>query len=79
MSRSFTLNKKQDVYRVCGLREAFVLFDFVDESIEDLKLLLNRCVIDSLYMKTEEGRRFIPFAFGLSRQMLKEFLALIRF
>ncbi|XP_030497409.2 uncharacterized protein LOC115713067 isoform X2 [Cannabis sativa] len=78
LSRSLSLNKKQDVYRVCGLREAFVLFDFVDESIEDLKLLLNRCVIAPLYMKTEEGRRFIAFAFGLSRQMLKEFLAMIR-
>ncbi|XP_062101820.1 uncharacterized protein LOC133807872 isoform X2 [Humulus lupulus] len=78
MSRSLTLSKKQDVYRVCALREAFILFDFEDESIEDLKLLLIRCVIAPLYMKTEEGRRFIAFAFGLSRQLLKEFLAMIR-
>ena len=78
LSRSLTLNKKQDVHRVCALREAFSLFDFEDESIGDLKLLLIRCVISPLYMKTEEGRRFIAFAFGLSRQLLKEFLAMIR-
>ncbi|POO00719.1 Condensin-2 complex subunit G [Trema orientale] len=78
LSRSLTLSKKQDVHRVCALREAFSLFDFEDESIEDLKLLLIRCVIAPLYMKTEEGRRFIAFAFGLSRQLLKEFLAMIR-
>ncbi|KAF3440827.1 hypothetical protein FNV43_RR19113 [Rhamnella rubrinervis] len=78
LSRSLTLTKKQDVHRVYSLREAFSLFDFEDESIEDLKLLLVRCVIAPLYIKMEEGRRFIAFTFGLSAQLLKEMLAMIR-
>ncbi|XP_048322357.1 uncharacterized protein LOC107424913 [Ziziphus jujuba] len=78
LSRSLTERKKQDIHRVYSLREAFNLFDFEDDSIEDLKVLLVRCVIAPLYIKTEEGRRFIAFTFGLSTQLLKELLAMIR-
>ncbi|KAF7828622.1 condensin-2 complex subunit G2 [Senna tora] len=78
LSRSLTLKKKVDVHRVCVHREAFVLFDFDDESIEDLKLLLLRCVISPLYLKTEDGRRFLIFIFGLSNQLAKEILSMIR-
>ncbi|GAB4849062.1 hypothetical protein Ancab_003876 [Ancistrocladus abbreviatus] len=77
VARSLTLEKKVDVHRVYVLREAFGLFDFEDESIEDLKLLLIRCMITSLYLKMEDGRRFIAFTFGLSPQLLKEALAMI--
>ncbi|XP_022963354.1 uncharacterized protein LOC111463584 [Cucurbita moschata] len=78
LSRSLTLKKKGDVHKVYMLREAFSLFDFEDESIKDLKLLLIRCVISPLYLKTEDGRRFLAYTFGLSRQLLKEALAIIR-
>lgn len=78
LSRSLTLKKKVDVHRVCVLREAFALFDFEDESIEDLRLLLVRSVISPLYLKTEDGRRFLSFIFGLSSQLGKEMLAMIR-
>lgn len=78
VSRSLTLKKKVDVHRVYSLRDAFSLFDFDDDSIEDLKLLLIRCVISPLYLKTEDGRKFLAFVFGLSRQMLKEALAMIK-
>ncbi|EEF37095.1 conserved hypothetical protein [Ricinus communis] len=78
VSRSLTSKRKIDVHRVCALREAFNLFDFEDESIEDLKLLLMRCVISPLYLKTEDGRRFLAFIFGLSMQLLKEALAMIK-
>lgn len=78
LSRSLTLKKKVDVHRVYTLRDAFSLFDFDDESIEDLKLLLIRCVISPLYLKTEDGRKFIAFIFGLSRQVFKEALAMIK-
>ncbi|KAK2983287.1 hypothetical protein RJ640_030566 [Escallonia rubra] len=78
LSRSLTLKKKVDVHRVYALREAFNLFDFEDDSIEDLKLLLIRCVISPLYLKTEDGRRFVAFMFGLSGQLVKEALAMIR-
>lgn len=78
LSRSLTLKKKVDVHRVYVLREAFALFDFDDESIEDLKLLLIRCVISPLYLKTEDGRKFLSFIFGLSDQLGKEMLAMVR-
>ncbi|KAK6923140.1 Condensin-2 complex subunit G2 [Dillenia turbinata] len=78
LARSLTLRKKVDVHRVYVLREAFSMFDFDDESIEDLKLLLIRCVITPLYLKTEEGRKFVAFMFGLSIQIVKEALALIK-
>ncbi|XP_039155763.1 condensin-2 complex subunit G2-like [Eucalyptus grandis] len=72
VSRSLTLKKKVDVGRVYAMREAFGLFDFEDDSIEDMKMLLIRCVISPLYLKTEEGKRFVAFMFGLSRQLVKE-------
>ncbi|KAK3007179.1 hypothetical protein RJ639_017343 [Escallonia herrerae] len=78
LSMSLTLKMKVDVHRVYALREAFILFDFEDDSIEDLKLLLIRCVISPLYLKTEDKRRFMAFMFGLSRQLVKEVLAMIR-
>ncbi|ESQ46369.1 hypothetical protein EUTSA_v10000018mg [Eutrema salsugineum] len=78
LSRSLTLKKKVDVHRVYMLREAFTLFDFEDESIEDLKMLLMRCVVSPLYVKTEDGQRFVSFAFGLSRQLMKSGLAVVK-
>ncbi|KAL2551646.1 ARM repeat superfamily protein [Forsythia ovata] len=78
LSRSLTLKKKVDVHRVYTLREAFTLFDFEDESIEDLKHLLIRCIISPLYLKTEDGRKFIAFMFGLSGQLAKEAFAMMK-
>jgi len=78
LSRSLTLKKKVDVHRVYMLREAFTLFDFEDESIEDLRMLLMRCVVSPLYVKTEDGQRFVSFAFGLSRQLMKSGLAVVK-
>lgn len=78
LSRSLTLKKKVDVHRVYSLREAFTLFDFEDESIEDLKLLLIRCLIAPFYLKMDEGRKFLAFMFGLSRQLVKEVLAMVK-
>ncbi|KAI3785133.1 hypothetical protein L1987_44246 [Smallanthus sonchifolius] len=78
LSKSLTLKKKVDVHRVYAFREAVALFDFEDESIEDLKLLLIRCLISPLFLKMDEGRRFLAFMFGLSRQLVKESLAMIR-
>lgn len=78
LSRSLTDGKKVDVRRVCALREALALFDFDDESIEDLKLLLVRSIITPLYLKTEEGRRFVASLFGLNLQLTKEALAMVR-
>ncbi|KAJ0963421.1 hypothetical protein J5N97_028543 [Dioscorea zingiberensis] len=78
ISKSLTQGKKVDVRRVYALRDALVLFDYVDESIEDTRLLLVRCVITPVYLKTEEGRKFIAFVLGLNGRLMKEALALIR-
>ncbi|KAL3526878.1 hypothetical protein ACH5RR_011534 [Cinchona calisaya] len=78
LSRALTLKKKVDVHRVYSLREAFVLFDFEDESIEDLKDLLIRCLISPVFFKTEEGRKFVAFVLKLSGQLVKEALAMIK-
>ncbi|RID55317.1 hypothetical protein BRARA_G02585 [Brassica rapa] len=79
LSRSLTLKKKVDVHRIYMLREAFALFDFDDEeSIGDLRMLLMRCVVSPLYLKTEDGQRFLSFAFGLSRQLMKSGLAVVK-
>ncbi|CAA0841052.1 ARM repeat superfamily protein [Striga hermonthica] len=78
LSRSLTLMKKVDVHRVYGVRDAFMLFDFEDESIEDLKHLLIRCLISPLYLKTEEGRKFVAFLFCLSVRLTKELCAMIK-
>lgn len=78
LSRSLTLKKKVDVHRVYTLRDAFMLFDFEDDSIEDLKNLMIRCVISPLYLKTEDGRKFNAYLFCLSVQLTKELCAMIK-
>lgn len=78
LSRSLTLKKKVDVHRVYALREAFTCFDFDDESIEDLKRLLLRCYIEPLYLKTDDGKKFLSFLFELDKQLVKEALVMIR-
>ncbi|URE37109.1 Condensin II non structural maintenance of chromosomes subunit [Musa troglodytarum] len=78
LSSSLTEGKKGDVRRVYALREAFLLFDYVDESIEDMKTLLVRCVITPVYLKMEEGRKFVAFMLGLNGQLMKESLVLMK-
>ncbi|VFR00024.1 unnamed protein product [Cuscuta campestris] len=78
LSRALTSTKKVHVHRLYAMREAFNLFDFDDESIVDLKHLMMRCVISPLFLKMEDGRKFIAFMFGLSGQLVKEALEMIR-
>ncbi|KAH9314617.1 hypothetical protein KI387_023244 [Taxus chinensis] len=79
LSKSLSAGRKIDVHRVYAMREAFTFFDFTDEeSIHDLKHLLIRCVVTPLYVRTEEGRRFISFLLGLNAQLANDVLAIIR-
>lgn len=78
LSRSLTLKRKVDVHRVYALREAFTCFDYDDESIEDMKRFLLRCYIEPLYLKTEDGKKFLSFLFELDTQLVKEALVMIR-
>ncbi|KAK1322900.1 hypothetical protein QJS10_CPA02g00288 [Acorus calamus] len=73
------LGRKSDVRRVHALRDALPLLDFEDEgSIKDLRLLLVRCFVTPLYIKTEEGRRFLAFSLGLNGRLAKEALAVVQ-
>ncbi|CAN6450246.1 unnamed protein product [Victoria cruziana] len=78
LATSLCAGKKSAVRRVYLLRDAFTLLDFLDDSIQDLKLLLLRCVVTPIYLRTEEGKKFLSFLFGLNVQLLKEVLAMIR-
>ncbi|KAJ3670032.1 hypothetical protein LUZ60_010356 [Juncus effusus] len=78
LARSLNLAKKSDVRRVFGLREAFGMFDYEDESIEDVKMLFLRCAIAPVYLKCDEGRKFLSFLFGLNDKLAKEILVLIK-
>ncbi|XP_078178068.1 ARM repeat superfamily protein isoform X2 [Carex rostrata] len=77
LSRSLTQGKKAGVRRVFTLREAFALFDYEDESIEDVKLLLLRCFVAPVYVKSDEGRKTLAFVLGLNEKLTKEALTLI--
>ncbi|XP_022782675.1 condensin-2 complex subunit G2-like [Stylophora pistillata] len=62
-----------DVNRVWSLRQCLHLMDFDDDSSESLKQLLHQCMIHPVYLKLEEGRRFLSYAFGLNPGLSKEF------
>ncbi|KAJ4781207.1 Condensin-2 complex subunit G2 [Rhynchospora pubera] len=78
LSRSVTAGRRAEVRRVFALREAFALFDYEDESIEDFKLLLLRCFICPVYVKSDEGRKILAFVLGLNEKLAKDALSLIR-
>eukprot|EP01018_Ginkgo_biloba_P001403 Gb_28704 [translate_table: standard] len=78
LAKSLSMGRKVDVHRIYAMREAFTFFDFMDDSIEDLKHLLIRCVVTPSYLRTDDGRRFVAFLFGLNAQLVKELIAIIR-
>ena len=54
-----------DVKRVFAVRDALSLLDFEDETAETLNELLLRCLIDPLFLRVAEGKRFLAFIFHL--------------
>jgi condensin-2 complex subunit G2 len=78
LSKSLEFGKKTHVHRVYNMREAFTLFDFVDESIEDLKHLLMRCVLTPAYLRSNDGCRFITFLFNINGQLTKELIVMVK-
>ncbi|MCO5567908.1 hypothetical protein L7F22_021604 [Adiantum nelumboides] len=78
LSKSLEFSRKVNVHRVYSMREAFVLFDFVDETIEDLKHLLMRCVLTPSYLRSPDGCRFISFLFNINVQLTKELIVMVR-
>ncbi|KAJ7120632.1 hypothetical protein O6H91_04G021800 [Diphasiastrum complanatum] len=77
LSKSLGSNRKVDVRRAYLMRDALLLFDFMDESAVDLKHLLIRCIVTPLYLRSVDGQRFISFLFGLNAQLVKELACII--
>ncbi|XP_073235471.1 condensin-2 complex subunit G2-like [Porites lutea] len=71
--RSLNRGIVSDVKRVWSLRQALLLMDFEDNSSESMKQLLHQCMIHPMYLKLEEGRRFLSYLFGLNPELSKEF------
>ncbi|KAJ3423558.1 condensin-2 complex subunit g2 [Anaeramoeba flamelloides] len=70
--------KISEVKRVYNLRSGLKLLDFEDNSTEWLKTLLLRCVICPLYLKSNEGQKFISFLFQLDLNLIEDLHATIK-
>ncbi|OEL23258.1 Condensin-2 complex subunit G2 [Dichanthelium oligosanthes] len=65
--------------RLFALRDALALLDYDDDqSIYDFKMLLLRCFVSPLFLKAEEGRKFLALVLGVSEGIAREGLELIR-
>ncbi|TVU46141.1 hypothetical protein EJB05_05659, partial [Eragrostis curvula] len=64
--------------RLVALRDALPLLDYADESISDFKMLLLRCFVSPLFLKAEEGRKFLALVLGVSEGIAREGLELIK-
>ncbi|KAL6637276.1 hypothetical protein ACP70R_024848 [Stipagrostis hirtigluma subsp. patula] len=64
--------------RLFALRDALPVLDYADESISDFKMLLLRCFMSPLFLKAEEGRKFLALVLGVSEGLAREGLELIR-
>ncbi|XP_065053043.1 condensin-2 complex subunit G2-like [Rhopilema esculentum] len=56
---------KVDLERVWDIRESLQLFDLEDESSSGLKALMQRCLMQALYLETELGRKILVYMFTL--------------
>lgn len=54
-----------DVKRLHAVRKALLLLDFNDESIESIRELLLRTVVQPAFLKCAEGTRFLGFLFSI--------------
>jgi condensin-2 complex subunit G2 len=65
--------------RLFALRDALLLLDYDDDqSISDFKQLLLRCFVSPLFLKAEEGRKFLALLLGVSEGVAREGLELVR-
>ncbi|CAN6317592.1 unnamed protein product [Urochloa humidicola] len=65
--------------RLLALRDALPLLDYDDDqSISDFKMLLLRCFVSPLFLKAEEGRKFLALVLGVSEGIARDGLELIR-
>ncbi len=70
--------KAADVKAAFQLRHAMALYDWDDDSINDLKGMLLRCAISPAFLRRPDGRRLVGFLFTLHPQMVRELTSVIR-
>ena len=70
--------QKNDVKRLCSIRESLNLLDFEDESISSLKSHLLRTVSSPLFLQSAEGRKFISHLFQLHESLVVDLHRAIR-
>lgn len=64
--------QKNDVKRLCSIRDAIDLLDFECESITTLKNHLLRTVANPLFLQSTEGRKFITHLFHVDASLVAE-------
>eukprot|EP00963_Diacronema_lutheri_P005589 scaffold431_cov334-Pavlova_lutheri.AAC.104 len=77
--KALTSGRAADVKRCYAMREALQLFDYEDAtSIASLKRLLLRASFAPVFLRVQEGKRFISSTFHLQPQMVRELVAIIK-
>ncbi|CAB3996367.1 Condensin-2 complex subunit G2, partial [Paramuricea clavata] len=61
-----------DVKRLWSVRQTLLLMDFEDESCCSLKASLLQCLIHPVFLKVEEGRKFLSYLFGMHPTFTEE-------
>lgn len=60
------------------MREALLLLDFDDSSIEDVKMLLLRASMHPAFLQRPHGRMFLGYLYGLQTAFVKELAATVK-
>eukprot|EP00118_Oscarella_pearsei_P004693 m.20511 g.20511 ORF g.20511 m.20511 type:complete len:1102 (+) comp28021_c0_seq1:59-3364(+) len=60
------------------MSEAFFLFNYNDDSIEDFEKLLFQCLITRLFLTTTKGRQFLAFLFHLDITLVPKLHARVK-
>ena len=78
LAKALDSGRLADVKRCYAMRDALALFDYDDESIGSLKLLLLRCTFAPAFLRAPDGRRFLAGLFCLSSSMVPDLMAIVR-
>ncbi|XP_030855770.1 condensin-2 complex subunit G2 [Strongylocentrotus purpuratus] len=67
-----------DVKLLCSMRESFSQLNLADESSSSLKELLEQCIINSTFLKNDDGRKFLSFIFCLDSDLAERLHSAIK-
>ncbi|XP_077993869.1 condensin-2 complex subunit G2-like [Glandiceps talaboti] len=72
LQQSLQKRAAADVKRMYSLRQSLLLQDFGEGKNLDLKEMLNQCMASPVYLKSDEGRRFLSFSFGMNPTFIEQ-------